>query len=137
MTEEYFGRCTTNNSFFREWVAEMVKLCHPDQVHWCNGSLNERLALTSEAVERGILIKLNQEKLPGCYYHRSQPTDVARVEQATFICTKDQEEAGPTNNWVAPKEMYHKLRGYCSGAMRGRTMYVVPYLMGTPGSPLA
>ncbi len=137
MTEECFGRCTTGNQFVREWVAEMVKLCHPDQVHWCNGSPGERNALTAEAVRKGILLKLNEQKLPGCYYHRSNPNDVARVEQATFICTKDQEEAGPTNNWLAPKEMYARLRGYCSGAMRGRTMYVVPYLMGPPSSPLA
>src|SRR5215472_7637794 len=132
MTEELFGRCTTTNQIVREWVAEMVKLCHPDRVHWCNGSQGERNALIAEAVQRRILIKLNEEKLPGCYYHRSHVSDVARVEQATFICTKDQEEAGPTNNWVAPKEMHHRLRASCSGAMRGRTMYVVPYLMGAP-----
>ena len=82
-------------------------------------------------------IKLNQKKLPGCYYHRSNPNDVARVEESTFICTESQEEAGPTNNWMAPEEMYQKLRGLATGAMRGRTMYVVPYLMGPPGSPLA
>ena len=114
----------------------MTNLCRPDEVFWCNGSKTERKALTEEAVRRGELIKLNQKKLPGCYYHRSHPNDVARVEQSTFICTVDQEEAGPTNNWMAPKEMYQKLRGYAAGAMRGRTMYVVPYLMGPPGSPL-
>src|SRR5262245_20915392 len=119
MTEELIGRCTTGNQFVREWVAEMVTLCHPDQVHWCNGSQAERNALLAAAVQKGILIKLNEKKLPGCYYHRSHVNDVARVEQATFVCTKDQEEAGPTNNWVAPKELYHKLRDYCSGAMRG------------------
>src|SRR5205085_2804598 len=94
-------------------------------------------ALIQLAVAEGVLSQLNQEKLPGCYYHRSNPNDVARVEQATYICTVDQEEAGPTNNWMAPKEMYQKLRGLSAGAMRGRTMYVVPYLMGPPGSPLA
>ncbi len=86
---------------------------------------------------RGILIKLNQEKLPGCYYHRSNPNDVARVEQCTYICTETEEEAGPTNNWAAPGEMYAKLAGLARGSMKGRTMYVVPYLMGPPGSPLA
>jgi phosphoenolpyruvate carboxykinase (GTP) len=88
-------------------------------------------------VQEGVLIRLNQEKLPGCYFHRSNPNDVARVEQSTYICTVDREEAGPTNNWMAPKEMYEKLRGLSAGAMRGRTLYVVPYLMGPPGSPLA
>ncbi|MEJ0089681.1 MAG: hypothetical protein WDM80_08060 [Limisphaerales bacterium] len=81
-------------------------------------------------------MKLNQEKWPGCYYHRSNSNDVARVEQCTFICTPMQEEAGPTNNWMAPKAMYAKLRELCNGGMKGRTMYVVPYLMGPAGSPL-
>jgi phosphoenolpyruvate carboxykinase (GTP) len=115
----------------------MARLCKPDHVYWCNGSKAERKALLAEAVDQGVLIKLNQKKLPGCYYHRSNPNDVARVEQSTFICTESQEEAGPTNNWMAPKEMYQKLRGYAGGSMRGRTMYVIPYLMGPPGSPLA
>jgi phosphoenolpyruvate carboxykinase (GTP) len=115
----------------------MIKLCQPDHVYWCDGSTAEKKALTAQAVEAGVLLKLNQKKLPGCYLHRSHPNDVARVEQSTFICTKDQEEAGPTNNWMAPKEMYQKLRGYCAGSMRGRTMYVVPYLMGPPGSPMS
>jgi phosphoenolpyruvate carboxykinase (GTP) len=119
------------------WVDDMVKLCKPDRVYWCNGSKAERKVLLAEAVEKGILIKLNQKKLPGCYYHRSNPNDVARVEQSTFICTESQEEAGPTNNWMAPKEMYQKLRALTAGSMRGRTLYVVPYLMGPPGSPLA
>jgi len=136
MTQESLGQCETNNPAVLSWVAEMVNLCKPDRVHWCDGSKTEREALTAEAVAKGILIKLNQEKLPGCYYHRSNPNDVARVEQSTFICTKDQEEAGPTNNWMAPREMYHKLRALADGGMRGRTMYIIPYLMGPPGSPL-
>jgi len=118
------------------WINSQIQLCQPDQVHWCDGSEAERAALTEQAVAQGILVRLNQEKLPGCYYHRSNPNDVARVEQCTFICTQMQEDAGPTNNWMAPKAMYDKLRGHCAGAMKGRTMYVVPYLMGPAGSPL-
>jgi phosphoenolpyruvate carboxykinase (GTP) len=137
MTKATSGKCNTANKAVVAWVEDMAKLCKPDRVFWCNGSKTERKALTAQAVEEGILIKLNQKKLPGCYYHRSSPNDVARVEQATFICTDSQEEAGPTNNWMAPKEMYQKLRGYAAGSMRGRTMYVVPYLMGPPGSPMA
>jgi phosphoenolpyruvate carboxykinase (GTP) len=105
-------------------------------VFWCDGSEEEKEFLTAEAVAQGILIKLDQKKLPGCYYHRSNPNDVARVEQCTYICTETQEEAGPTNNWAPPKEMYQKLSGLARGGMRGRTMYVIPYLMGPPGSPL-
>ena len=115
----------------------MVAQCQPDRVYWCNGTKKEREALLAEAVEKGILMKLNQEKLPGCYYHRSNPNDVARVEQSTFICTREKEDAGPTNNWMAPREMHAKLRELTAGAMKGRTMYVIPYLMGPPGSPLA
>jgi len=137
MTEEPTGKCNTSNKAVIAWVAEMVELCKPEHVYWCNGSKAERTALLAKAVEAGILIKLNQKKLPGCYYHRSNPNDVARVEQSTFICTESQEEAGPTNNWMAPKEMYQKLRGLAAGSMAGRTMYVIPYLMGPPGSPLA
>ncbi|HVV70749.1 MAG TPA: phosphoenolpyruvate carboxykinase (GTP), partial [Verrucomicrobiae bacterium] len=136
MTKELLGGCNISNKSVLAWVQEMANLCRPDQVFWCNGSKAERKALTDEAVAREILIRLNPKKLPGCYYHRSNPNDVARVEQSTYICTVDQEEAGPTNNWMAPKEMYQKLRGLAAGSMRGRTMYVVPYLMGPPGSPL-
>jgi phosphoenolpyruvate carboxykinase (GTP) len=119
------------------WVEEMKTLCEPDQVYWCDGSEEEKETLTAQAVESGVLIRLNQEKLPGCYLHRSNPNDVARVEELTFICTRTPEAAGPTNHWMAPREMYEKLYGLAQGAMRGRTMYVVPYLMGMPGSPLA
>lgn len=136
MTKEMLGKPNTSNKTVLKWVDEIVKLCKPDQVHWCDGSKSERKALLAEAVEKGVLIKLNPKKLPGCYYHRSNPNDVARVEQSTFICTENQDEAGPTNNWMAPKDMYAKLRGLAAGSMRGRTLYVVPYLMGPPGSPL-
>ena len=96
------NRNTENESVIR-WVEAQAKLCQPDKIYWCDGSEMEKEALTAEAVAQGVLIKLNQEKLPGCYYHRSNPNDVARVEQCTFICTPMQEEAGPTNNWMAPK----------------------------------
>jgi len=128
--------CNTSNQAVIAWVEEMAKLCQPDRIFWCNGSKAEKKQLTAEAVAKGTLIKLDQKKLSGCYYHRSNPNDVARVEQSTFICTPTAEEAGPTNNWMAPQEMYAKLRGMCEGAMKGRTMYVIPYLMGPPGSPL-
>ena len=137
MANESLGKCNTSNRAVLAWVEEQTKLCQPEQVFWCNGSEEEKELLTAEAVARGILVKLNQDKLPGCYYHRSNPNDVARVEQCTYICTETAEEAGPTNNWAQPAEMYAKLHGLCRGAMRGRTLYVVPYLMGPPGSPLA
>ena len=136
MRELTLGNRNTENESVIRWVESQVKLCRPDKIFWCDGSEAEKEALTAEAVAQGVLVKLNQEKLPGCYYHRSNPNDVARVEQCTFICTPMQEEAGPTNNWMAPKAMYAKLGALCDGAMKGRTMYVVPYLMGPLGSPL-
>jgi phosphoenolpyruvate carboxykinase (GTP) len=128
--------CPTLHAGAQAWVAEMAQLCQPDQLYWCDGSEEEKEKLTQQALEAGILIKLNQEKLPGCYLHRSNPNDVARVEECTFICTRTPDAAGPTNHWMAPAAMYEKLYGLCRGAMKGRTMYVVPYLMGMPGSPL-
>ena len=127
---------TTNTAVLR-WVEEMTALCQPDKVVWCDGSEEEKARLTRDAIAQGVLIQLNQEKLPGCYYHRSKPSDVARSEDRTFICTTTEEDAGPTNHWVAPAEMYAKLHALCAGGMKGRTLYVVPYLMGPPGSPLA
>jgi len=131
------GTCNATNAVVTTWVDDVVKLTKPDRVYWCNGSVHERHALTDEAVSNGILIKLNQRKWPGCYLHRSNPNDVARVEQCTFICTDSPDEAGPTNNWAPPKEMYKTLHAMLDGCMKGRTMYVVPYLMGPPGSPLS
>ena len=125
------------NPHVTRWVEEIIRRCQPDNIHWCDGSAAEKQTLTAEAVARGILIPLNQQKWPGCHYHRSNPNDVARVEQCTFICTTTQDEAGPTNNWAAPAAMYAKLHALLAGAMAGRTLYVVPFLMGPPGSPLA
>ena len=124
------------NQTVTKWVNEMVAHCQPDNVRWCDGSDAEKNSLTEQAVAKGILIPLNQQKRPGCYYHRSNPNDVARVEQCTFICTPSKDEAGPTNNWADPAAMREKLLGLAHGCMKGRTMYVVPYLMGPPGSPL-
>jgi phosphoenolpyruvate carboxykinase (GTP) len=137
MAEKTSGKNRPSNPHVLAWVEEMKQLCEPDRVVWCDGSAAEKEALTAEAVKQGILIQLDQQKWPGCYYHRSDPNDVARVEHCTYICTKTEDEAGPTNHWMRPKEMYARLNELCRGAMKGRTMYVVPYLMGPPGSRLA
>jgi phosphoenolpyruvate carboxykinase (GTP) len=131
-----FGKAGTHNATLREWVETVRGLTRPDRVIWVDGSEEERDYFYQQAVEDGVLTRLNAEKLPGCYYHRSNPNDVARVEQFTFICTPAKDQAGPTNNWAPPRVMYEKLYGMLKGAMTGRTMYVVPYLMGAPGSPL-
>jgi phosphoenolpyruvate carboxykinase (ATP) len=127
----------TNNPNVLKWVDEMIALCQPDQVVWIDGSEEQLAALRKEAIETGEMIELNQEKLPGCLYHRTNPNDVARVEDRTFICTRNKEDAGPTNNWCDPQEMYAKLRKLYDGVMKGRTMYIIPYSMGPIGSPLA
>jgi len=127
----------TNNPNVLKWVEEMQNLTKPDKVVWVDGSKEQMDALRQESVASGELITLNQEKLPGCYYHQTAVNDVARVEDRTFICTKNKEEAGPTNNWCDPDEMYAKLTPMFDGVMKGRTMYVIPYSMGPIGSPLA
>ncbi len=121
----------------RDWVNEVAALAKPDSIVWCDGSEAENTRFTKQAVAAGILIELNQEKRPGCYLHRSNPNDVARTEQLTFVCTPKEIDAGPTNNWSEPVAMYAKLRGMLNGSMRGRSMYVVPYVMGPLGSPLS
>jgi len=118
----------------QKWVDEIAKLTTPDRVVWCDGSEAERAQLTKESVASGELIELNQQKLPGCYLHRSAPNDVARTEHLTFVCSKNKEDAGPNNNWMAPAQARDKLTPLYRGAMKGRTMYVVPFLMGPPGS---
>jgi len=137
-TVESFGQKPVfpENPALLRWVEEVRSLCEPSRVFWCDGSEQEKDHLTRQAVADGVLIELNQAKLPGCYYHRSDPNDVARVEQCTFICTPGKDDAGPTNNWAEPRAMYTKLYDMLRGAMKGRTMYVIPYLMGPPGSPL-
>src|SRR5215471_13843044 len=117
-----------------QWVADSARLTRPDNIVWCNGSSAERQQLLGAAVKSGVLIPLNSRKRPGCYLHRSNPNDVARTEQVTFVCTPSAEDAGVTNNWMAPDEAYRKLGGLLDGSMRGRTMYVVPYVMGPVGS---
>src|SRR4051812_37632085 len=127
----------TTNKRLIQWVNEMAALTQPDQVLWLDGSEEEKRRLIEHSVATGVLIELDQKKLPGCYYARSNPNDVARVEHLTFICTPTKDEAGPTNNWMPPDEAYTKLKGLFQGSMKGRTMYVVPYVMGPLGSPMS
>src|SRR3984893_4672900 len=118
------------------WVHEVELLAKPENIFWCDGSDREHQFLLEQATKQNVLIKLSEQKVPRSYLHRSNPNDVARVEQFTFICTPTKEEAGPTNNWADPAETYSKLNELLKGAMRGRTMFVVPYIMGPPDSPL-
>lgn len=127
----------TKNKNVLNWVDEMTTLCKPDNVVWIDGSKEQLDELRKEAIEIGEMELLNQEKLPGCLLHRTEVNDVARVEDRTFICTKNPEDAGPTNNWSDPNEMYSKLKKMFDGVMQGRTMYVIPYSMGPIGSGLA
>ncbi|HZL37104.1 MAG TPA: phosphoenolpyruvate carboxykinase (GTP), partial [Tepidisphaeraceae bacterium] len=120
-----------------KWIARCIDLCGPEDVYWCDGSETQKRELLDRGVAEGTLIRLNQQKLPGCYLHRSNPNDVARTEQLTFICTASEDMAGPTNNFMESKAAYAQLRPLFEGAMRGRTMYVVPFVMGPVGSPLA
>jgi phosphoenolpyruvate carboxykinase (GTP) len=122
------------NPHIQKWVKEVAAMCQPDNIFWCDGSEEEKESLTQIAVECGDLIPLNQEKLPGSYLHRSALNDVARTENLTFVCTPTQDEAGPNNNWMAPAESYDKLAKIYAGSMRGRTLYVIPFLMGARGS---
>ncbi len=127
----------TNNPHVLKWIEEMKSLVKPDKVIWVTEGEEQIKALRAEAVATGLMEELNQEKLPGCLLHRTKVNDVARVEARTFICTTKKEMAGPTNNWVEKDEMYARLRPLADGAMKGRTMYVVPYCMGQIGSPFA
>ena len=117
------------------WVRRMAALCQPDSVAWCDGSEEEKNRLLGECLASGELEALNPEKWPDCTLHRSDPNDVARTEDLTFICTREKADAGVTNNWMAPPEAYRKLEDIFRGSMKGRTMYVVPFIMGPAGSP--
>jgi phosphoenolpyruvate carboxykinase (GTP) len=121
----------------RAWIQQCAELCQPDQIIWCDGSAVERRALLDRGVAEGIFIPLNPQKRPNCYLHRSNPNDVARSEHLTFICTPSEDMVGPTNNWIETKAAYAKMRALFTGCMRGRTMYVVPFVMGPIGSKLA
>jgi phosphoenolpyruvate carboxykinase (GTP) len=121
----------------QEWVDRMAAMCQPDEVHWCDGSEEERRRLTAKAVAHGELIELNQRKMPGCLLHHTAAHDVARTEHLTYICTSFQGDAGATNNWMSPGVGYRKAREFFTGSMKGRTMYVVPFSMGPIGSPFS
>ncbi|MBM2802885.1 MAG: Phosphoenolpyruvate carboxykinase [Deltaproteobacteria bacterium] len=123
-----------NNVHIQQWVKQMAAMCQPDNVYWCDGSDEEKEQLTKVAVQCGDLLPLNQKVSPGCYLHRSALNDVARTENLTFVCTEQQEEAGPNNNWMAPAESYDKLGKIFASSMHGRTLYVIPFLMGPQGS---
>ena len=127
----------TNNKYVLSWIDEMAAMTQPDKIVWIDGSEEQAEALRKEACSTGELIKLNEELLPNCYLHRTAVNDVARVEGRTFICTPTQEETGNINNWMDPNEMYAKLKKLYTGAMKGRTMYVIPYSMGVVGSDFA
>lgn len=119
------------------WVNEVTELCQPDSVYLCDGSQQEHDRLMEEMVNSGMATKLNQEKLPGCYLFRSHPSDVARVEDRTFIASVKQDDAGPTNNWIDPIELKETMTGLYTGSMKGRTMYIIPFSMGPIGSPIS
>jgi len=127
----------TSNAHMLKWVDRIAKIARPSSIVWITGEQDQLDALRKEGIELGILEKLNEEKLPGCVLHRSNPNDVARVEDRTFICTRKEEDAGPTNNWKDPHEMYEMLDGILEGAMEGREMYIIPFSMGVVGSPFA
>lgn len=128
------SKVLTHNQNLLDWIKKMAEMCQPDDIVLIDGSAEQKAKLEKEAVAAGELIPLNEEKLPGCFLHRTNPNDVARTEHLTFICSKREEDAGPTNNWMSPHDGYAKARDIFKGAMKGRTMYVIPFSMGPVGS---
>jgi phosphoenolpyruvate carboxykinase (GTP) len=126
---------STSNATLKAWVQEVAQLTQPDQIQWCTGSQSENDALIQQMLGTGDLISLNQQTHPNCYLHRSSPSDVARVEHLTFVCSRTKEDAGPNNIWMDPEEAHAKIDNLFRGAMRGRTLYVIPYCMGPIDSP--
>ena len=127
----------TKNEKLLEWVKEWEELCQPEAIHWCDGSEEENQLLLDAVVKNGSAIILNENKRPGSYYFQSDPSDVARVEDRTYICSINKEDAGPTNNWKDPNEMKEILRSLYKGCMKGRTMYIIPFSMGPLGSKIS
>jgi len=121
----------------QNWVDSVAKLTQPESIHWCNGSDAENKRLINEMQRSGHLVELDHESYPNCYLHRSDPSDVARVEHLTFVCTSNEDDAGPNNNWMTPADAHKKIDALFEGAMQGRTMYVIPYCMGPIASPYA
>jgi Phosphoenolpyruvate carboxykinase (GTP) len=137
MTTTHDGHKRTNNKQLLAWVDDMVALCKPERIYWCDGSQAESHRLREELVQSGTFIRLNPDKRPNSFLARSHPSDVARVEDRTFVCSEKREDAGPTNNWIAPNEMRGTLRKLFDGCMRGRTLYVIPFSMGPLGSHIS
>ncbi|MDZ4047727.1 MAG: phosphoenolpyruvate carboxykinase, partial [Pseudoxanthomonas sp.] len=128
---------TSKLASLNQWVDSVAQLTQADAVHWCDGSDAENARLVELMLTTGDLVKLNEQTHPNCYLHRSSPSDVARVEHLTFVCTHNPADAGPNNNWMAPDEAHAEMDALYKGCMRGRTMYVIPYCMGPIDSPLS
>ena len=126
---------TTKLQALTDWVDEVALRTQPDDIYWCNGSDEEFDSLVKHMLADGTLTTLNEEHYPNCYLHLSNPNDVARVEHLTYVCTSDEDDAGPNNNWMSPGDGHAKVDELFDGAMRGRTMYVIPYCMGPIDSP--